>query len=242
MAMVRLTCPECDEAFKAGAAPAPGKKVRCPACKHAFVPTLDDDEDESEEQPRGKAKTTAIKANAAPARKRRPDDEDEDEDDDGEDDDVPAKKKKKKKKAGAGAVLYWVYRGVSVLILLVLVGVLAWILFIRKPVILDRELVVAVAPTETQYRTIDAISKSQEVKISAKAISGQFDIQVFLEKDQTEVEGAMLRRQKTGKILDSGLNTKEADLKIQVPANESAVIRLSSGDGKKTEVKLKITN
>ena len=54
MAIVRFTCPECDEVFQNHAAPAPGKKVRCPACKHAFVPPADDDEeeDDDEDQPR----------------------------------------------------------------------------------------------------------------------------------------------------------------------------------------------
>src|SRR5436190_2851218 len=78
MAIVRFTCPECDEVFKVSGEPAQGKKVKCPACKHAFVPTPDEEEDDE--------------------------------------DDVPVKKKKKKKKPGGTNVLYWVYRGGSVVV------------------------------------------------------------------------------------------------------------------------------
>ena len=244
MANVRLTCPECDKVFKASGEPSPGKKVKCPACKHAFVPTPDEDEDESdgEDEPRPKAKTSAKKNSADRPQKRRRDEDDEEEDDDNEEDDVPVKKKKKKKKSNAGAVLYWVYRGVSVLVLLVLLGVLAWVLLNPRRAALNDESVIPVAPFETQYKITNPVSKIQEVNISAKAISGQFDIYVYMEKDKAEAEEAIIGRKKTAKIVFSKLNTNEAERKVSVPANESAAIRLTSGDGKKAEVKLKLTN
>ncbi len=249
MAIVRLTCPECDKVFKASAEPAPGKKVRCPACKHAFVPAPEEDDDETddEEEPRGKAKTPARKAknDAPPKKSRRDEDEDDDDDDeDSEDEEVPAKKKKKKKQAGAGAVLYWVYRGVSVLVLLVLLGVLAWIVFLRTPPLpkLNDESVMQVAPGVTRSRTIDAIANSQKINVSATAITGQFNIYVFLEKDQAEVDKGITFGKMSPKVLAHQLKATQADLSATILPNERAAVMVDSGDGKKAEVKLKITN
>jgi predicted Zn finger-like uncharacterized protein len=251
MTIVRLTCPECDKVFKANGEPPPGKKVKCPACKHAFVPAQDDDneeESENEEKPRGKAKTATKKTDDDRPKKRRRDEEDDDEDDeddgdeeDEDEDDVPAKKKKKKKKSGGTSALYWVYRGATVVLLLVLMGVLAWILLIR-PSKVNIDVVVELTPADVQYRSYEPTSKSQEVNVSAQAISGQFDIYVFLEKDKAEVEAAIIARKKTAKILGSRPNTKDFDQKVSVPPNENAMVRLSSADGKKGEVKLKMSN
>ena len=43
------------------------------------------------------------------------------------------------------------------------------------------------------------------MNVSAKALSGQFDIYVFLEKDRTEAEGAIIGRKQSAKILRLGV-------------------------------------
>lgn len=255
---IRITCPECAKVLQFSTQPPEGKKVKCPACSHAFAPKRDEEEEASDiqEKPSGKAKAPVKKTKDAelPRKKSRDEDSDDDspkkrrrdesddDDDDSEEDDEPVKKKKKKKKAGAGAILYWVYRGGSVLVLLVLLAILAWILLNPRRATLNDETVMPVALGETRSRTIEAISKSQKVNISATSVSGQFDIYVFLEKDQAEVEKEINRGKATAKLLASKLKTTQAELQVTVPANERAVVQLTSADGKKTDVNLKITN
>jgi phage FluMu protein Com len=109
---VSFKCPHCGKLLRTASAPAPGKKIKCPACTEPFLPKIngaaastaiqkkpavkappppDDDDDEDEDRP-AKARKAAPPLKA----KRRPDDDDEDDDrprkrgrddDDDEDDD-----------------------------------------------------------------------------------------------------------------------------------------------------------
>jgi hypothetical protein len=94
-----------------------------------------------------------------------------------------------------------------------------------------------------EYRTIDPISREQKVSVAATAASGMFNICIYLEKDKADAEKAAAANKSSPKLL--ALETKVAtkvNFAVNVPANERAVVMITSGDGKKTEVNLKITN
>lgn len=146
---IRLTCPKCDEEFRA-ARPDDGAKVKCPECGKAFVPDLEDDD---EEEATGVQERPALKVKAKPAAKANPDekprskkprDDDDDapkknrrrgEEDDADDDDRPARKKKDKQKSGSMmlVILLVVLGGGFVLSLALLaVGAFVWPGFMRS--------------------------------------------------------------------------------------------------------------
>jgi hypothetical protein len=107
---------------------------------------------------------------------------------------------------------------------------------------LNDESVVNVGAGESQYRMVEPISKEQKVNVSAKANSGTFNIYVFLEKDKAEAEKEIDKGKTGDKVLASKQKATDADLQATIPANQKAVVMLTSGDGKKAEVKLKISN
>ena len=107
---------------------------------------------------------------------------------------------------------------------------------------LNSESVVPLDPGVTHFTTIDPITSAQTVNVSAKANSGQFSIYVFLEKDKAEAEKEIMQNKVPAKALANQQKTTEASLKAAIPANEKAVVLLTSGDGKKADVKLKLTN
>ena len=105
------------------------------------------------------------------------------------------------------------------------------------------ESVVNVELMDQQFREIDPISSAQKVNVSAKANIGQFNIYVFLDKDKAEVEKEIAQGKAGAKVLAHKLKeSDEANLQANIPANERAVVALTSADGKKAEVKLKISN
>jgi hypothetical protein len=130
MASISFTCPHCEKVLRTTTRPAPGKKIKCPACAEIFVPQIDDDEAAAiQANPSAKTKTALKTESAANDKKpaRAEDDEDaprkkakrtdaaeadddapkkkskraRDEDDDDEDDRPAKKVKKSKKKAGS---------------------------------------------------------------------------------------------------------------------------------------------
>ena len=94
----------------------------------------------------------------------------------------------------------------------------------------------------SHFTTIDAIPQAQTVNVSAKSNGGQFNIYVFLEKDKADVEKEVMQNKVPAKALAHQLKTADANLQAAVPGNEKAVVMLTSSDGKKSEVKLKLTN
>lgn len=252
---IRVTCPECEKVLQFREMPAAGKKVKCSGCSHIFVPPR-----EEAIKPAGKvkalAKTSEVREDI-PKKKDRASEEDEarengaskkkkkkrrDEDENEDEEEVPIKKKKKKKKAGASNALYWVYRGGMIAALFVLLAVLVYILvFMPRRTSLNIESTVEVEPLVSRLTFVEPIASQQEVKVSATATTGQFNIYLFLEKDKASVESDVERGKTSSKVLDSKTKTSEASLKAQIPANETAVVMMTCA-GKKVEVKLKITN
>lgn len=106
---------------------------------------------------------------------------------------------------------------------------------------LNEEKVVTVDATPRGL-TIDPIKSAQTVKVSATATSGTINVYFFLAKDQAELENENFGGKAAGKLLGSKLKVTQADLSATVPANEAAVVLAASADGKKAEVKLKVTN
>jgi hypothetical protein len=85
---IRFTCPHCAKVLRTGTRPAPGKKIKCPACDEAFVPDLDDAEDSTGIQERPSIKAKSSSKNRAdndeddrPAKKRGRHEDEEDEED-----------------------------------------------------------------------------------------------------------------------------------------------------------------
>jgi len=105
---------------------------------------------------------------------------------------------------------------------------------------LNSERTVQVKPGDLKYTILDPISKSQRINVSAKTSDGKFNVYCFLEKDQADVEKDLYQKKVNAKVLAHELKTGGADLNATIPANETAVILLTSDEN--VEVKLKITN
>jgi hypothetical protein len=101
---------------------------------------------------------------------------------------------------------------------------------------------VHVKPGEMKYSFVDPITKSQKINVSAKASDGKFNVYCFLDKDKAEVEKDLNLNKVGAKVLAHELKTNGAELNATIPANETAVILLTSAEAKNVEVKLKITN
>ena len=107
---------------------------------------------------------------------------------------------------------------------------------------LNSESTVKVELMDKNWTTVDPSAKAQKVNVSAKADSGQFNIYFYLEKDKAEVEKEVDQSKTPAKALAQQTKATQADLSANIPANERAVVLITSGDGKKAEVKLKISN
>jgi hypothetical protein len=101
---------------------------------------------------------------------------------------------------------------------------------------------VQVKPGDLKYTMVDPISKGQKINVSAKTSDGKFNVYCFLEKDKADVEKDLYQKKVSAKVLAHELKTGGADLNATIPANETAVILLTSDETKNVEVKLKITN
>ncbi len=107
---------------------------------------------------------------------------------------------------------------------------------------LNVEKTLEVTPGEAKMVIIDKISKEQKVRVQFKSQGGPVTVDCFLEKDQKEVEGARLSGKKPSKALDSKEKMEEAEMVVTVPADNEAVVMVSSVSGKKATVQVKITN
>jgi hypothetical protein len=105
---IRFTCPKCGKVLRTSTRPAPGKKIKCPACGEAFVPDLDDAVESTGIQER-----PSINANAKSASKNHADD---DEDDrpakkrgrDEDEEERPSRKKRKAQQKSGGTTMLMV--------------------------------------------------------------------------------------------------------------------------------------
>ena len=108
---------------------------------------------------------------------------------------------------------------------------------------LNQESTVSLTNIEAKHFLIKPISKEQVINVSAKSTEGTFNVFVFLEKDKNEAVAAIEKTKlDDSKVLNHKLKTPEAELQATIPANETAIVYLVSADGKKAEVKLKISN
>ena len=108
---------------------------------------------------------------------------------------------------------------------------------------LNHSSTVEVELADKQSKIVEAISKEQTIKVAGNASSGQFNLYVFLQKDQTAAENDIDRGSKNSPlILAQKVRTNQAEVTALIPANQVAVVMLTSGDGKKATVNLKITN
>jgi len=122
------------------------------------------------------------------------------------------------------------------------VAVIAILLISRSGrVTLSDNTTIQVDPSQIKYRVLDPISSAQKIFVTAKS-SEPFNIYVFLEKDLAAVEKDIQADKASDKAITYRIKTDSANLEAMIPANEKAVVGLSSAGGKKTDVKLKITN
>jgi len=101
---------------------------------------------------------------------------------------------------------------------------------------------VNVIPGEIKSKVIEAINKEQKIKVVGTATTGQFNVFVYLQKDQTECENAINSGRKTTKMIVQKNQSTQAELTALIPANQVAIVSLTSADGKPGVVSLKITN
>lgn len=110
---VSFTCPNCEKVLRAGSRPAAGKKIKCPACAHAFIPDLDEEEEKTSIQDKPRLKKAPPRDEDDDKPRNRKSRADEDDDDrpsrkrsrDDDDDDRGSRKKKKEKKSGGGMMM-----------------------------------------------------------------------------------------------------------------------------------------
>ena len=107
---------------------------------------------------------------------------------------------------------------------------------------LNQEMTKQLDMNESATYDIPAISKEQTINVSVTAVSGKVNIHVFLRKDGTAVENAINQKKPLDKVLDHKLAVPEANLKVTIPANEAAQVRVEAAEGKKAEFKMKLTN
>jgi hypothetical protein len=107
---------------------------------------------------------------------------------------------------------------------------------------LNEEKTVKVSPLANERMIIDAISRAQTVKVDAKSENGEFNVFVFLEKDQDEVDKAIDTGKVSAKVLKHKLKCTDAAFEAEVPAKSAAVVMLTSVGVQKADVKVKITN
>jgi thiol-disulfide isomerase/thioredoxin len=122
MLATKFTCPACGAVLKMSAAPAPGKKIKCPECEEIFSPAESDGprskgngaaRSNPDTRARGEENITTGKSKQHPRPVVSPaDDEDEDSP-------RPRKRRKKVKQAGLNPAILWGSIGAGALILLV---------------------------------------------------------------------------------------------------------------------------
>lgn len=105
---------------------------------------------------------------------------------------------------------------------------------------LNVEKTFALKPGEVNSTIIDAISKAQDIKVSAQA-DADIDVYVFLEADRNDVEKDLNVNKVNTKVIAHKKKTTGAELTANIPANSEAAVTVVSGT-KKAEVKLKLTN
>lgn len=136
-ASIRFTCPNCDKVLLISTRPVQGKKIKCPACGHAFLPELDDDDEATGIQAR-----PSITTKGTLSSKNRADEDDSDTpakkprrgDDAKEGDRRPKKKAKQKDGSAVMFIVLLVLGGGGLLLVCAGVAVTAfvWPGFLRR--------------------------------------------------------------------------------------------------------------
>ena len=121
-------------------------------------------------------------------------------------------------------------------------GMLMLILIAGCKAKLNSEKTVELPPAGMHDIIVDPITSAQDIKVSAKASSGKFNVYVFLTKDKADVEKAANQNKVSDKVIAHKLDTSDAELKANIAANSEATVLLMSIEAKKVEVKVKLTN
>ena len=103
---------------------------------------------------------------------------------------------------------------------------------------LDDKRTVEVGPGETKFSFVDPIKSDQKITVTAKS-GAEFDIYLFLEKNQKTVETEVERGNATG-VLDKAIRATDAKLSATIPADETGTVMIQSK--KKASVNLHIKN
>ena len=103
---------------------------------------------------------------------------------------------------------------------------------------LDAKSTVEVNPGESKLSFVDAIKSDQKINVTAKS-GAEFDIYLFLEKNQKSVEKEVDAGKFAG-VLDKAVKTTDAKLSATIPAGETGTVMIRSS--KKASVNLHIKN
>jgi hypothetical protein len=96
-------------------------------------------------------------------------------------------------------------------------------------------------PMEGKPFEIDPIKSEQKIKVTGTATGAKVNVFVFLKKDEASAEKEIMSLKFTPIILAKQEKTEAINLEATIPANETAVVRVTRA-GAKASVQLKITN
>ena len=99
---------------------------------------------------------------------------------------------------------------------------------------------IEVEPREIREFTLDAVSAAQTINIEASS-PNPFHIHAHLAGDNSEVDVAVATKKESDKILAGEWDVKNASLKVEIPADKEAVVRIQATN-KKSSIIYSVSN
>ncbi len=97
-------------------------------------------------------------------------------------------------------------------------------------------------PVEGKSFKVDPIKSEQNIQVTGTATQAPVNVYVYLDKNEAAVEKEIMTLKTTANVLAKQEKTEAISLTATIPANETAVVRVTRGGGKAARVQLKITN
>lgn len=89
---------------------------------------------------------------------------------------------------------------------------------------------------------LEPVRREQKIRVHFQSPGVPVTVSCFLEKDQPDVEKARLGGKVSDKVLGSQEKKEEAEFEATIPANQQAIVLISSAARQEAKVKIKITN
>jgi hypothetical protein len=90
--------------------------------------------------------------------------------------------------------------------------------------------------------TVEPIKHEQKIKVTGTATGAPVNVYVYLSKNEAAADKEILAKKFTDVMLQKQEKTDSVNLEATIPANEAAVVRVSSAGAGKANVEIKITN